>query len=154
MKLCPSLWTAACAVTVLAVPAAAQSSPQAQIEPMLAEQMAAANAHDTDRFLKDYVHDSTLVMTFNGMILPGFDSVRTMQLKWWNHGKSDVHYSAAGAPMFTVLGPRAVVVTQPLRSERTDSTGAKKTGDFVATSVWHKRSDGWKVVAVHESTAR
>lgn len=155
MKLARSVRLAGCALAVAAGSAAGQTpSPQAEIQPLLDQQMAAANAHDTDRFLKDYVHDSTLVMTFNGMLVQGFDSVRTLQLKWWNNGRSDVHYSATSPPIYTILGPDAAVVTQPLASERTDSTGAVKRGRFVATSVWQRRPDGWTVVAVHESTVR
>ncbi|HKI95785.1 MAG TPA: hypothetical protein VJ992_10905, partial [Gemmatimonadales bacterium] len=81
---------------------AAQSTPmpQQQIQHILDQQMAAANAHDTDRFLASYLHDSTLVMVFNGEITTGFDSVRALQLMWWKHGKSDVVYSRRGPVMF------------------------------------------------------
>lgn len=135
--------------------AAAQAAPPGsarQVLPILDEMMVAANAHDTDRFLAPYIHDSTLVMVFNGMVVTGYDSVRALQLKWWNGGHSDVVYTRRGAPRFTVLGPGAVIVTDALRSQRTDSAGVVRTGDFAATSVWQKRAEGWRIVAVHEST--
>jgi ketosteroid isomerase-like protein len=154
LKLLPA-WALACGCLLIGTGAAAQSGPPAsarQLQPILDEMMIAANAHDTDRFLAPYVHDSTLVMVFNGMVVVGYDSVRALQFKWWNGGHSDVVYTRRGAPRFTVLGPGAIVVTDPLRSQRTDSTGVVRTGDFAATSVWQKRAEGWRIVAVHEST--
>jgi Calcium/calmodulin dependent protein kinase II Association. len=154
MRLLPSC-AVVCGGLLLGRPAAAQSRPAAaerQLQPLLEEMLVAANAHDTDRFLKPYVHDSTLVMVFNGMVIVGFDSVRTLQLKWWNNGRSDVVYSRRGPARIAVLSPGAVVVTDPLRSARADSAGVVHTGDFAATSVWQKRPEGWRIVAVHEST--
>jgi uncharacterized protein (TIGR02246 family) len=132
--------------------AQSRSAAERQLQPLLEEMLVAANAHDTDRFLKPYVHDSTLVMVFNGMVIVGFDSVRALQLKWWNGGRSDIVYSRRGPARVAVLSPGAVVVTDPLRSARTDSAGVVHTGDFAATSVWQKRPEGWRIVAVHEST--
>lgn len=154
VKLLPAC-VIACGGLLLGPTAAAQSRPSAaerQLQPLLQEMLVAANAHDTDRFLAPYVHDSTLVMVFNGMVVVGYDSVRALQLKWWNGGHSDVVYSRRGPPQIAVLSPGAVVVTDPLRSARTDSTGVVRTGDFAATSVWQKRPEGWRIVAVHEST--
>lgn len=149
-------WTIAFAVMAFAPSAAAQAAPTPvqQIQPILDQQMAAANAHDTDRFLADYLHDSTLVLVFNGTVTTGFDSVRALQLKWWDHGKSDAVYTSREAPIFRVLTPDAVVVTQPLASRRTGPDGKTVTGDFTSTSVWQKLPQGWRVVAVHESTVR
>jgi uncharacterized protein (TIGR02246 family) len=141
---------------LIAGAAAAQSapaSPRRQVEPLLEAMMVAANAHDTDRFLASYLHDSTLVMVFNGAVISGFDSVRTLQLKWWNNGRSDVAYTRRAPARFRVLSPDAVVVTDALRSQRTDSAGVVTHADFAATSIWQKRPEGWRVVAVHESTA-
>lgn len=149
-------WATICAPILLAGAAAAQSAPAAprrQVEPLLESMMVAANAHDTDRFLASYLHDSTLVMVFNGAVIAGFDSVRTLQLKWWNNGRSDVVYTRRAPARFRVLSPDAVVVTDALRSQRTDSAGVTTQADFAATSVWQKRPEGWRIVAVHESTA-
>lgn len=154
MKLLPACGVA-CAGLFFGRAGAAQSRSSAaerQLQPLLEEMLVAANAHDTDRFLKPYMHDSSLVMVFNGMVIVGFDSVRTLQLKWWNNGHSDVAYSRRGPARIAVLSPGAVVVTDPLRSTRTDSAGVVHTGDFAATSVWQKRPEGWRIIAVHEST--
>lgn len=137
----------------------AQSSPattatvKREIMPLLADQLTAANAHDTDRFLSTYVHSSALVFAFNGTIINGYDAVRAQQLVWWNNGKSEVAYSYVGEPEFTVLGRTAAVMTERIQSQRTLPSGAKSTGEAANTIVWQKLSDGWKVVQVHESTA-
>ena len=149
-------WTAG-GVWLLMGSAAAAQSPTASVErelqPLRQEMLLAANAHDTDRFLASHVHDSTLVMVFNGTTVTGYDAVRALQLKWWNNGRSDVVYSLQGPVRFTVMSPAAVLVTETLRSQRTDSTGATKRGDIVVMSAWQKRPEGWRIVAVHESTA-
>jgi ketosteroid isomerase-like protein len=132
----------------------AQADPQREIQPLLDDQLVAANAHDTDRFLTAYLHDSTLVLVFNGVVTTGFTAVHDLQLKWWNNGKSDVAYSERGPAMFRVLGPDAVVVTQSLASRRTGADGPVVTGTFTATSVWQKLPQGWRIVLAHESTAR
>ncbi len=149
-------WAIVCTPVLLAGALAAQgapASPRRQVEPLLESMMVAANAHDTDRFLAPYLHDSTLVMVFNGAVISGFDSVRTLQLKWWNNGRSDVVYTRRAPARFRVLGPDALIVTDALRSQRTDSAGVTRQADFAATSVWQKRPEGWRIVAVHESTA-
>lgn len=127
---------------------------RAEIQPLLDEQMLAANAHDTDRFLATYLHDPKLVFAFNGTITLGWDEVRALQLKWWNAGKSDVAYRLNGEAKFTVLTPEVAVVTSPMVSVRTLPDGQVARGEFVVTTVWEKRPEGWRVVQVHESTAR
>jgi ketosteroid isomerase-like protein len=157
----PPCWAAIGALLMLGAPAAAQSAaaqsaataPERELLPLRREMMLAANAHDTDRFLASYLHDTTLVMVFNGVVVAGYDSVRALQLKWWNNGRSDVVYTSQGAPRFTVVSPGAVVVTETLRSQRTDSTGVIKRGDIAVMSIWQKRPEGWRIVAVHESVA-
>jgi ketosteroid isomerase-like protein len=139
---------------MLATSAQAQSAPAAQreIEPLLVQQTEAANAHDTDRFLTSYLHDSTFVLVFNDQVIHGFTAVRDQQLEWWNNGKSDVVYSERAPSEFTVVTPTVVLVTQQMSSKRTLPSGETRGGDFVATSVWQRRSEGWRVVEAHEST--
>lgn len=141
-----SLWAAVVAGALMASPLAGQSapSPQEQLAPLLHELLLAANAHDTDRFLAPYLHDSTLVMVFNGAVTVGFDSVRALQFKWWNNGATDVTYRQDGPPRFRALTPEIVLVTDPLASDRTH---------FVVTMLCQKLPQGWRIVQVHESTA-
>jgi uncharacterized protein (TIGR02246 family) len=157
-----SMWRIVGAVVIASVVLAdgahgqsARTSPQQhEIQPLLDSMMVAANAHDTDRFLAPYLHDSTLVFVFNGVVTVGFDNVRAMQLKWWNGGKSDVVYSQAAPTDFLVLAPDVVVVTSPLASRHTTTAGEVQTGEFAVTMVWQKQRQGWRIVRVHESTVR
>jgi uncharacterized protein (TIGR02246 family) len=151
-----TFWTTALLATTATGAARAQSapSPQREIAPLLDSQVVAANAHDTDRFLKDFLHDSTLVQVFNGQVTRGYAAIRALQLKWWHNGRSDVVYRRAGPPSYLVLDPRAVVVTVPLASQRTGGDGKVVRGTFTVTMVWQKRAEGWRVVYQHESTAR
>jgi type I site-specific restriction endonuclease len=66
-----------------------QAQPKAsvkdQILPLLREQMLAANAHDTDRFLATYLHTAELIFIANGQIFRGWDNVHDeaqMVEKW------------------------------------------------------------------------
>jgi len=124
-----------------------------EIEPLLAEMLAAANAHDTDRFMTAYVRDPSFVFVINGTVMNGWESVRAQQLRWWNNGKSDVVYSYVGEPEFTVLSSDAAVVTERMSAHRTLANGQITTGELAVTMTMQKRPDGWRAVQVHESTA-
>mgnify|MGYP001554483343 CR=1 FL=1 len=100
-----TVWIALAACLLTAPPASAQAAPadaRHQIEPLLDEMVAAANAHDTDRFMKVYLHQPSLVFVFNGTIFRGFDALHEQQLKWWNNGASDVAYTQRGAPVISI----------------------------------------------------
>ena len=148
----------AVAALVLGTAAAARAqsapTPEQQIAPLLDSQLVAANAHDTDRFLETFVHDSTLVQVFNGEVTVGYPAVRALQLRWWDNGHSDVVYRRAASPGFLVLSPVAVVVTEPLAAERTGADGQVARRTIAVTMVWQKRDEGWRVAYQHESSAR
>ena len=153
MKRFTGLAAAAClgiATGVAAQPG--RSAVQRQIQPILDSAMQAANAHDADRFLEPFLHDSTLVFVFNGGVTQGFDALRAVQLKAWNNGKTDVAYTVRGPTKYSVLTPAVAVVTLPLASRRTLPSGEVRTADLVVMMVWQKRADGWRIVAAHEST--
>lgn len=124
-----------------------------EIEPLLAEMLTAANAHDTDRFMTAYVRDPSFIFVINGTVMNGWDAVRAQQLKWWNNGKSDVVYSYVGEPEFTVLSSDAAVVTERMSAHRTLANGQITTGELAVTMAMQKRPEGWRAVQVHESTA-
>lgn len=144
----------ACVLMALVSGTGAAQTPDEQIQPLLDSMQLAANAHDTDRFLSSYLRGPDLVFVFNGAIIRGWDALREQQLIWWKNGASDVVYSAHGAPVFTDLSPDVVVVTSPLASHRTMADGTVNSGEFVVTMIWQKRTEGWRVVAAHESTRR
>ncbi len=123
-----------------------------ELTPLLDELQAAANAHDTDRFMAFYSKGEGLVAVFNGEEIRGWDNLYAQQLKWWNHGKSDVAYTERGAPEFTVLGPDAAVVTLIEDSTRTGADGKPAKNEFAISMVWQKLGEGWKIVYSHEST--
>jgi uncharacterized protein (TIGR02246 family) len=134
--------------------AQAPSPAQRQIQPLMDEFLAAANAHDTDRFLAPYVHDSTLIFAFNGTVILGFAQMHAMQLKAWNNGNTDVVYSQRAPISYMVLSPDVVVVTWPMGSRRTLPSGEIKVTELVVTMTWQRRSDGWRIVQMHESSVR
>ena len=124
-----------------------------QLHPLLTEMLAAANAHDTDRYMAEFLRGPGLVFSFNGTIMEGWPEVEAQQLKWWNNGKSDVVYAERRPSIITVLSREAAVVTMELESKRTAQNGQLTTGIAVVTMVYQKRPEGWRVVQAHESTA-
>ena len=135
------------------MPAHAQS-PQQEIAPLFADMLTAANAHNTDGFLARYVHDSTLVFVFDGVVTTGFAAVRAGQLRAWKNGASDVVYTERSPAEYLELSPSIVAVTRQLASRRSDSTGRSTPANFAVTEIWQKRADGWWIVMAHESTTR
>jgi ketosteroid isomerase-like protein len=124
------------------------------IPPLLAEQMLAANAHDTDRFLATYVHSPDLIFIANGKIIRGWDGLRDQQLKWWRNGKSDVVYTRQTQPGIMSLDPQTVLVTEEIAAHRTSPDGKPSTGTFIVTTIWRHLPVGWRVMYGHEPWAR
>ena len=124
-----------------------------QVQPLLDEMTVAANAHDTDRFLATYLHSPDLVFVFNGDVINGIDSVRTLQLGWWNNGKSGVVYAERSPAEITALTPDIAIVVQAMQSRRKLPSGKVSSGNFAVMDVWQKRPEGWRIIQVHESTA-
>ena len=125
-----------------------------QIRPLLTEQLLAANAHDTDRFLASYVHSPELIAIENGQLIHGWDALREQQLKWWKNGKSDAVYTQLSPPEFAVLDSQTVVVTQQMASHRTLPDGSSHDDTFVVSTIWRHFPKGWRVTYSHESWAR
>lgn len=86
--------------------AQSNSSVADQILPLLSEQLFAANAHDTDRFLATYVHSPELVFIANGQIIRGWDSLHDQQLKWWKNGKTVWFIRSTPSPKSPASIPR------------------------------------------------
>ena len=126
-------------------------SVQDQLRPLLDEMIQAANAHDTDRFMSVYVHSPTLIVTFDDLTMHGWQTVRDQQLQWWNNGNSDAVYRLRSAPEITVISPDVVATLQSMDVSSTGPSGAKASMLVVATSVWKKLPEGWRIVLAHES---
>jgi len=137
-------------------PARAQSSSSIadEIFPLLNEQLLAANAHDTDRFLATYLHSPKLIFVANGQTFRGWDALRDQQLRWWKNGKSDVVYTQQLQPEVTVLDSQTALVTQQMTSHRTLPDGKPIDGTAVITTIWQLLPVGWRVTYGHESLAR
>jgi ketosteroid isomerase-like protein len=134
--------------------ASSPSAAQQQIQALLDQQMLAANAHDTDRFLASYLHGPELIFMLDGLtpdptVIHGFAALRTQQLKWWQ--KTDAVYRANGPVQFQPIGPDAEIVTEPLASRRTSPSGQAVDSPFVITMVWKRTPAGWRVLYAHES---
>lgn len=124
----------------------------AEVAPLLAQMGAAANAHDIERHVGFYAHDSSVIFIFNGQATIGWDAIRENQDRIWRSGKSDVVYTMQGKPSFLVPAPDLVVTTIFLKSRRTMPNGQIANGEFAVSSVWQKRPEGWRVIYSHEST--
>ena len=136
--------------------AAAEPAPssEAQLQPLLDEMLLAANAHDTDRFMAVYANSPSLVVTFDDMTMRGWKTVRDQQLEWWNGGNSDAVYRMRSAPTITPISEDVVATLQSMEVTSTGPDGAKGTMQVVATSVWRKLPEGWRIVLAHESLIR
>lgn len=135
-------------------PAHADDAPpsvQAQVMPLLDEMMAAANAHDTDRFMALYARGDALVVQFDDQTLRGWQMVRDQQDEWWAGGTSDAVYRYRAAPVITVIAPDVVSTLQSMEVASTMPDGKKGNVRVVATSVWRKLPEGWRIVVAHES---
>jgi ketosteroid isomerase-like protein len=127
------------------------SSAAQQLEPLLHEQMLAANAHDTDRFMATYSRDPGLMFLINGEIYRGWDKLHEQQLKWWQNGRAQSTYTEVIPPEITSLGAKTLLVTQQLASHRTRPDGTPSDGQFALTTIWQLEPAGWRVIYGHES---
>ena len=131
--------------------AEAAPSIQAQLTPLLNEMLAAANAHDTDRFMAMYARSNELVVTFDDQTMRGWQTVRDQQFEWWDGGNSDAAYRLRSAPEITVITPDVVSTLQSMEVASTLPDGKKGSVLVVATSIWRKLPEGWRIVVAHES---
>lgn len=151
------LGIAACVCVLFTANAFAADQPHSarqQIQTMLNEMLRLANAHDTDRFMTFYLRQPSLIYVNNGIVIHGWDNLRTQQLKWWKYGKSDAVYRVNGPTEFTVLAPGVVVTTEPRASIRTGADGKPSRNEFVVSEIWKKLPEGWRIVYGHESVLR
>lgn len=152
----PGLLLFACTAGVSSVWSGPKDSHSAssEVAPLLAEMGAAANAHDVERHLGFYAHDSSVTFIFNGEPTMGWEAIRDMQREVWRNGKSDVVYTMQGKPRFIEPAPGLVVTTIFLKSRRTMPNGQISNGAFAISSLWQKQPEGWRVIYSHESTTR
>ena len=126
-------------------------SAKQQIDLELQEQSEAANAHNTDLYLRSFSHSPELTFAVFGDVIHGFDALRAAQLRWWKNGSSDAVYNVRSPPEYHPLAPDLLLVTQSMRSRRTGTDGKLLEKDFVVTTIWKSLPEGWRVIYGHES---
>jgi ketosteroid isomerase-like protein len=125
---------------------------RAEIAPLFAEMLAAANAHDTDRHMQYYVRSPDLIFVVNNETIRGYDKLHEQQLAWWQNGKSDAVYGLVGDPVFSMPTPGTVIQTYTLSSRRS-AAGASREGRINVTTIWQKIDGSWHIVYAREATA-
>jgi uncharacterized protein (TIGR02246 family) len=129
------------------------NSASTAVNASLAQMGAAANAHDIDKHVGFYAHDASTELIFNGEQIIGWDAIRAKQVEWWNGGKTDVVYTVLAKPDVRAISPELAITTLVMKSRRTATSGDVTEGTFAVSSVWQKRSEGWRVIYSHESTS-
>jgi uncharacterized protein (TIGR02246 family) len=127
---------------------------EAPLRAALSAMQDAANAHDTDRFMHWYLHDNSLVITFDGDTMRGWQAIRDQQLAWWENGKSKAVYSEEQRPEITMQGADVATTVQWLKVNGPTLDSKAKPARLVVTSVWKQRPEGWRIVLGHESLRR
>ncbi len=119
----------------------------------LHDMAAAANAHDVDRHVGFYAHDSAVTLIFNGEPIVGWQAIYDKQREWWRDGKTDVVYTLQGAPDIRVFTPTLALSTILMQSRRTLASGEVSQGRLAVSALWQKRTEGWRVIYSHESSS-
>ena len=131
----------------------APPNPRAEVAAALKGMGDAANAHDVERHVGYYAHIPNVTLVADGEPFIGWETIRDKQQEWWNNGKTDVVYQVQRPPDVFELAPNVVVTTLLMKAHRTLPSGEVKESRFAVSSIWQKRSEGWKVVYSHESTS-
>jgi len=107
---------------------------QQQVAQLIAELLASANSHDTDRHCAVYARDAALIFIVNGEVIRGWDAYRERQRE------------ALGDD----LGLTTAVIVA--RAELPD--GQIRQRELVASALWKRRPEGWRIVYAHESSTK
>lgn len=149
-----SLLVSVAASTLATAAAPAHAAPltsEQAIRPIVTQMMHAAAARDTGRFMAAFLHASSLVFVFDGVFMEGWNTLYRQQLKWWQHGKSDVRYRLAHPVQFMPLAPNVEVTTLRMFARRILPNRTVSTSAFVVTYIWRRTPAGWRIVYGHES---
>jgi len=133
---------------------ASDEDPRAEVVAALKGMGDAANAHDVEGHVGYYAHDPQVTLIVDGEPFMGWETIRDKQREWWNNGKTDVAYQLQGPPGVRLLAANVVVTTLLMKAHRTLPSGETREGRFAVSSIWQKRSEGWRVIYAHESSTR
>ena len=134
------------------VPTDDLAAARAEILPLFEAMQAAANAHDAEKHVSFYAQGPALLFVINDRAIVGWDALLEQQRQWWQDGKTDVKYELVGEPDFRMPAPGLVILTYFLTSHRTLPNGQTRNTRFGISSLWQKRTEGWRIVYAHEST--
>ncbi len=127
---------------------------QQQVEPLLAEMEASANAHDTDRHLAAYSKDSALTFIINGEIIRGWEALRERQRHWWSDGKATGVYAYLGNPTFEAFSKDLGLTTHLIAARASLTDGQVRERQLAFTALWSRRPEGWRIIYAHESSTK
>lgn len=107
---------------------------------------------DFDGFMLRYLNDPETVFANAGRIWKGWDAIRAAHEKIWA-GWTDANF---GYHTITtaVLGNDAATTTIEGDYSITSKSGQVTTGSYIATLVWQRTPQGWRIVQGHESFPR
>lgn len=125
---------------------------QQQVEPLLAEVLASANAHDTDRHMAAYAQDPALIFIIDGEIIRGWEALRERQRQWWNDGKAVGSYEYLGEPTYEALGKDLGLTTLLIAARAQLPDEQLRSRRLAFSALWSRRSEGWRIVHAHESS--
>jgi uncharacterized protein (TIGR02246 family) len=108
----------------------------------------AASKLDADAFMVWYWNSPSLVITFDGEVMRGWQNILTAQRGWWSDKKRGARFTEAREPEILAQGPDIITTVQWMNVADPESASPSK---LVITSVWRKRVEGWRIVLAHES---
>jgi uncharacterized protein (TIGR02246 family) len=127
--------------------AQAQTGP-AEVRRAIANMNVAASKLDADTFMVWYWNSSSLVITFDGEVMRGWQNILAAQRGWWSDKKSGVRFTEAREPEIVSQGHDVITTIQWMNVADPKSASPSK---LIITSVWRKRAEGWRIVLAHES---
>ena len=135
-------------VTMAATPSTGRD--EAQIRDALKSMHDAADASNAERFMQWYSHSPTLIVTFDGQSVRGWQANLDQQRQWWSGKKSDVTYSDERPPEIAIQSEGLATTVQWMSVGSPHSP--KPPMRLVVSSVWKRMPEGWRIVLAHESS--
>lgn len=133
----------------ITIPYAAQAETgPVEVRRAIAGMNVAASRLDADAFMVWYWNSPSLVITFDGKVMRGWQNILAAQRGWWSDKKSGVRFTEAHEPEIASQGSDVITTIQWMNVADPKSPSPSK---LVITSVWRKRAEGWRIVLAHES---
>lgn len=141
--------TSALLLPVIAHAAAVQAeAPEAEVRDALASMNSAAADLNADEFMGWYWDSPSLVITFDGETMRGWEKILAEQRKWWSDKSSGIKFAEQRPAEIMMQGSGVATSIQWMAVGPGDGGNPSK---LVITSVWKKLPQGWRIVVAHES---